>query len=424
MQKTLFAAKALLIYTSPGRPFKRGMDEDKVKAATERTKLTSDNNGNEWVSPREQEIKIYGRELPQGYSKKFGPRRRSIEYTPCNLQSNDEAPYYVSLAARVMGIETEEANKQHMNTMDLPFDWRPNERITEEQFNATNNLCLWSTLPSSVTSVNLTICLVKELHEQGSAKSDFVLVWLTCAALPLAFAFIIELSIISALSDDFSSIHEEAKEGFCQQETSMQFAVVSVFIISELKTLYEILSEISIGLSSKRCVYDTSALQQLFLSAAGAFWGKGKRWTDTSTHRLIVKEVETGPFSFFVYWFSVAMETYIFCLTVKTGIYYTLTQQDASSIVQAAVAISFINEIDNLLYVAISSQEMKLVMESCVYEVPLIPINSFAGEGYLHFIFRQHQLLVQVPILAILATAIVFSLRYVHCSDDEEEVWW
>ena len=158
----------------------------------------------------------------------------------------------MSLAARVVGIETEEADKQHMNTMDLPFDWLPNERITEEQFNATNNLCLWSTLPSSRTSVNLTICLVKELLNKEK-ESDFVLVWLTCAALPLAFAFIIELSIISALSDDFSSIHEEAKEGFVSKKPPCN-AVVSVFIISELKTLYEILSEISVGLGSKRCL--------------------------------------------------------------------------------------------------------------------------------------------------------------------------
>ncbi len=404
------------------------MDDRKVRfqgtEATERTKLTHGDMDDGEMSARQREINIYGRELPKGYSKKFGPRRRSITYTPCDLQTQVEVPYYVSLAARVMGIETEDADKQYMNTMDLPFDWLPNERITEEQFNATNNLVHWCTMPSSVTSVNLTICLVKELHDSGRMSKDFMVVWLCCAAIPLAFAFFIELSIIQALSVDFSSIHEEAKESFCLQETSLQFAVVGVFIISELKTLYEILSEIFIGLSSKRCVYDTIALQQLYLDAAGAFWGKGRRWADTSSHNLIVKEVESGPVSFFVYWISVAVEAYIFCLTVKTGVYYTLTQQDASSIIQAAVAISFINEIDNLLWIAISTQEMKDVMESCMYEVLLLPSNSFEGEGYFHFILRQHQLLLQVPILAILTTIIVFSLRYRHCSDDDDDAWF
>ena len=28
------------------------------------------------------------------------------------------------------------------NYMNLPFDWEPNERISEDQSNATNNLCL------------------------------------------------------------------------------------------------------------------------------------------------------------------------------------------------------------------------------------------------------------------------------------------
>ena len=394
-----------------------GTSEPEAGNSSEKIPLTNDNN-EEKTSASEREIQIYGRELPKGYSKKFGPRRRSIHYVPCDLQKQEDTPYYVSLAARVMGIETEDdTSRGHINTMDLPFDWLPNERISEEQFNATNNLTLWTCMPTSVTSVNLTICLAKELHDEGTRPQDFFAAWACCAAMPLFVAFFIELSIVTALSKDYSNIHEEAQDNFCQQKLSLQCGVVGIFLISLLKPLYDILTEIFVGISSKRCVYDTIALQQLFLHGAGAYWGKGKKWVDTSSHKLIVKEVETGPLSWVIFWISVAVETYIFYLTVVVGIYYTLSQQDASSIVQAAVAISFVNEIDNLLYEAISTHEVKDVMTSCHYEVPMVQSNSFSGENFFHFAFRQHQLLLQVPILAIITCAIVFTLRYAHCED-------
>jgi hypothetical protein len=132
-----------------------------------------------------------------------------------------------------------------------------------------------------------------------------------------------------------------------------------------------------------------------------------------------VKEVETGPFSFFIYWISVVIEAYVFYLTVVVGVYYTMSQQDASSIVQAAVAISFINEIDNILYDAISTQELKDVMDSCVYEVPLVPHPKAGGEKWWQFFLRQHQLMLQTPILILLTISIVSSLRLYHCVGEE-----
>ena len=393
------------------------ISDAKTNDRNESTPLKNDEN-NGHLSQIEREIKVYGKELPLGYSSKFGPRRKSIQYEPCDLQNQNSTPYYVSLAARVMGIETEEDNDMlNINKMDLPFDWLPNERISEEQFNATNNLTLWTCMPASVTSVNLTICLARELHDKGTRPQDFFVVWASCAAMPLMLAFFIELSIVTALEKDYSDIHEEAQENFCQQSLSLQCGVVGIFLISLLKPLYDILTEILVGLSSKRCVYDTIALQQLFLHGAGAYWGKGRKWVDTSSHKLIVKEVETGPLSFVVFWLSVAIESYIFYLTVIVGVYYTLSQQDASSIVQAAVAISFVNEIDNLLYEAISTHEVKDVMTSCYYEVPLVQSNSFSGETFLHFSFRQYRMMLQVPVLVFITCAVVFALRYVHCED-------
>ena len=105
------------------------------------------------------------------------------------------------------------------------------------------------------------------------------------------------------------------------------------------------------------------------------------------------------------------------------GIYYTLSQQDASSIIQAAVAISFINEIDNLLYDAISTREVKDVMSSCVYEIPMVSLRSSSQESFLHFALRQHQLLMQVPVLVVVTCSIVYMLRREHCDEHGHGVW-
>ena len=234
-------------------------------------------------------------------------------------------------------------------------------------------------MPSSITSINLTSCLVKELHDRDNL-GDFVVIWATSSALPVAMAFFLELATVTALGEDYDDIDAAAQENFCQQSISLQCGVVGIFLISLLKPFYDILTEVVVGISSFRCVYDTIALQQIFIHVAGPEYAKGRKFIDTTDKRLIVKEVETGPFSFFVCWISIAIEAYVFYLTVIVGVYYTMSQQDARNIVQAAVAISFINEIDNILYDAISTQELKDVMDSCVYEVPLLPHPKSAGE--------------------------------------------
>ena len=50
--------------------------------------------------------------------------------------------------------------------------------------------------------------------------------------------------------------------------------------------------------------------------------------------------------------FIVFIELCVAVLSLLVGTYYILNQTDASSIVQATVAISFINEIDNYIYVS------------------------------------------------------------------------
>jgi hypothetical protein len=169
-------------------------------------------------------------------------------------------------------------------------------------------------------------------------------------------------------------------------------------------------------LFSKRCVYDTVALQQLFIASAGAEYGRGKVFVEMGKTSMIVKDVEFSWISRIIYWIALMVECYVFYLTVVIGMYYTLSQQDASAIIQAAVAISFINEIDNCLYTALASEEIKEVIETCKFEVSSLP--KFESKGLVHFLASQHQLVLQAPLLIFTTFCIVYHLRSNHCGDE------
>lgn len=164
-------------------------------------------------------------------------RRSSVAYRreSCSLQSDPDTPYYVALAASIFGLES---SGNHENTMNLKFDWEHNDRISEDQFNATNNLCLWTNLPHSIVSLNLSLCLCKQLNEN---PKDFLWTWLVCGALPLIGCLFVELSTVNALRDyeDFAEIVEN---NFCQQDWELQCGVIGVFLISLLKPMQDILT--------------------------------------------------------------------------------------------------------------------------------------------------------------------------------------
>ena len=128
-----------------------------------------------------------------------------------------------------------------------------------------------------------------------------------------------------------------------------------------MKPLYDILTEIIVGLSTQSAVFDSHALQDLFIHAAGTKATRGRKFEPIGDHSLIVKEVGLSYLTQWVYWAALLGEVVVFYYTVRVGLYYTLSQQDASSIIQAAVAISFINEIDNMLFDAVASHQLKEV---------------------------------------------------------------
>ena len=106
--------------------------------------------------------------------------------------------------------------------------------------------------------------------------------------------------------------------------------------------MQDIIKEASIGFSSTRCVYDVHEAPTSSSTVPVPMLARA-RSLRRSVKSLVVKEVRTSFPSFIVFWVSVILEFLVLMLTLLIGIHYTLSQSNASEIVQAAVAISFIN---------------------------------------------------------------------------------
>lgn len=145
-------------------------------------------------------------------------RRSTITYRrkSCTLQNDPDVPYYVSLAANIFGLEA--SGDADSNTMNLPFDWQHNDRISADQFNATNNRCLWTRLPHSVVSLNLSLCLCKQLNDK---PTDFICAWALLGFLPLFGALFVELSTVNALRS-YEDFGEVVTENFCSNDWELQ----------------------------------------------------------------------------------------------------------------------------------------------------------------------------------------------------------
>ena len=76
------------------------------------------------------------------------------------------------------------------------------------------------------------------------------------------------------------------------------------------------------------------------------------------------------------------------------------------------MAISFINEIDNMLFEAVASSRLKEVVATTYYEVKYLP--NLGGSS---FYLSQYQLVLQVPVIIVMAAIIVVHYRWRFCDE-------
>lgn len=341
----------------------------------------------------------------------------NVSYSPLNRDSADS--YWVGVAANVFGISVFDTdghdNKAggHEGHVELVVG----ERISPEEYYMGNNHCLWTEMPESIVALNLSLALNREVGERWI---DYIKASLICGLFPLIVTFAIEVSTVLALYKVNSDLEGNAE--FCDQSSILQMSVVGIFLLTLLSPMQDIIKEASIGFSSTRCVYDVHEGSHLFIYGAGADAGKGKEFEEIGDKSLVVKEVRTSFPSFIVFWVSVILEFLVLMLTLWIGIHYTLSQSNASEIVQAAVAISFINEVDNMVFDAVVSEQLKDFLSKIQYEVPIM-----SGAGKTSFMSAVYQLTLLMPALLIFTYYTVDYLRSNHCSGlhegGEHEKW-
>jgi hypothetical protein len=336
---------------------------------------------------------------------RLNPNKETTVYTPLDVDTHHS--YYTALGATVFGIRSYE--KGHVPHDHMFKELKIDERITTEQYYEGNTHCLWTEMPESIVALNLSLALCKEVNEN---TWNYIKAACACGLFPLLLTFIMELVTVLALYRVNSDL--EGNEEFCGQSRYLQMSVVGIFLLTLLSPLQDIWKEASIGFSSKRCVMDVHEGSHLFIYGSNASAGEGREFEEVGEESLIVKECKTSWLSFMVYWVSVILEFAVLMLTLWIGIHYTLSQSNASEIVQAAVAISFINEIDNMIFDAVVSEPLKDFLSKIEYEVPIM-----AGAGKNSFWSAVYQMTFLAPVLLIFTWYTVSYLRENHCGSWE-----
>jgi hypothetical protein len=322
-------------------------------------------------------------------------------------QTEEQRSYYTAIAVNVFGVQT--FDKGHKDDSHGHLTLKIDERITPEEYLMGNNHCLWTSMPESIVALNLALALNKEI---GINISDYIKASLLCGIFPLILTFLMELVTVLALWKVNSDL--DGNEEFCDQSIYLQMSVVGIFLLTLLSPLQDIIKEASIGISSTRCVLDVHEGSHLFIYGSGASAGNGREFEEIGERSMIVKECKTSWPSFVVYWTSVTIEASVLLLTLWIGIHYTLSQSNASEIVQAAVAISFINEIDNMVYDAVVSEPLKDFLSKIQYEVPIM-----SGAGTTAFFSALYQMSFLAPVLSVFCYYTVSFLRQSHCESVE-----
>jgi len=312
---------------------------------------------------------------------------------------------YIHFATRLFGTPLIFCSQDNHKTKKMRSDFELEERISEEDYTDAEDECIWTPMPDSIVALNLTMACAGDLTDDTwkYIRSAFF-----CGLLPLAMTFIIELTTLAYLWEDNSDLTDA--DGFCAQHPIMQLAVITIFALTLQTPLSDIMTEAAVGFSSTKMCFNAEDGACLFIHGTGISPGKDRDFYSQPDKPLIIKEVKTSSVSFWIFWTAVVLEFGVWALTCYVGVFYTLSQVDASEIVQSAVAISFINEIDNMVYASIVSEDLKDFLATVEFRIP-----AMKSAGKNSFYTTVARLCLQTPLLCMTVYYVVFHLRNKHC---------
>lgn len=157
--------------------------------------------------------------------------------------------------------------------------------------------------------------------------------------MPAVISFLIQGTLLYVLWGALPSLDDGA---FCDQDMWLEFAILAIFYANLVTSLSDIMLELRL-ISSPRAVITrkdkAGKSTSLVVKLAFNIW--------VYLRLLVIVLAE------FTIWLSVAI----------VGTKYILTASSASDLIQAAVAVTFINDVDNYFYEAYIPEESKAEME-------------------------------------------------------------
>lgn len=141
----------------------------------------------------------------------------------------------------------------------------------------------------------------------------------------------------------------------------------------------------------------------------------GRKWAAEELVQVV--QLSSDRASRSVYLLLVLLEIVAFVSVIVVGTKYLLVQETVSNLVQACVAIVFLNDIDNLAFNALMPEAAKTILMAASYELPYLRGEDDDGGEHagIKDFFYFASLLGATPIIVCTSVGIVYGMHNSFC---------
>eukprot|EP01038_Epipyxis_sp_PR26KG_P015833 gene15833-21449_t len=265
-----------------------------------------------------------------------------------------------------------------------------------------------TTLPSDIEDIHV-VRNGQENHDIHDENS-----WIAVERIPTS---IYSTAIFYALLFHKSSVTKQLLIYTLMLGFSAIVALIQGVLLVRLYTSFLTLSELPLCLNwdpllyfSAVMVFFASLIPSLYdlIQDAALVFCPGKIWNDVDLEKDLTNNYRRFTLPFFIALMILLYEVIVWIFVAIVGIYYLFSQSGVSNIVQALVAISFINELDNIMYWLLfsSSKSGRGNMKAIYAKNKIMDISSE---------LEPLQILTGLPISVVIVCCIVFGIHSTYC---------
>ena len=265
--------------------------------------------------------------------------------------------------------------------------------------------CLWAPLPDSAVSASVFWLIY-------GGDPFQILPLLATITGGYLLSFLIQLNILghlwTYLPTDMTNY-----QSFCSNpaiDSRLQLCAVGAFFLNMGESFNDIFMDYHFVLTSTHA--DVSfGIRSCEVYQANSESGRSLSKDELVKVKTFEQDVRVRLFSFCL----LLMETLVWVLTLVVGTKYLLVQDNVSNLIQSCVAIVFVNDLDNLVFKAISPRSLASMSEIKV-KMPYLgkPDEQVKNQGFKTFFFFM-AMLGGTPIITCVAVGIVYGLHTTYC---------